>query len=66
MFATFASRFDNPKNAAIAAMSQASSSVKPCDAKVAKSVSSTSYAFWLTFTAKSSIAFCLLLISALR
>jgi hypothetical protein len=52
----FAIRFDSAKNAAIAPMSQMSSSVKPCSRNVEKSASSIAALFTATFIAKASIA----------
>jgi hypothetical protein len=63
---TLAIRFDRAKNAAIAAISQMSSSLKPCREISAKSGPDISYAARLTFMAKSSIAFCRGVMSALR
>ena len=63
----FAIRFDSAKNAAIAAMSQMSSSVKPCARSAAKSASSIVAAIAAqTFIAKSSIARWRGVMSALR
>ena len=53
----FAIRFDSAKNAAIAPMSQMSSSEKPCARSAAKSSSTTSAARCATFSANASIAF---------
>ena len=50
---TLAIRFDSAKNAAIAVMSQMSSSEKPWPATSAKSASEILLASWLTFMAKS-------------
>jgi len=61
-----ASRFDIAKNAAMEAMSQASSAVKPCAASAAMSPSPTACASSATFIAKSSIAIWRGLRSALR
>ena len=61
-----AMRFDNPKKAVMAAMSQMSSSLKPCACKGAKSSSSICAESRQTFIAKSSIALCRSLMSALR
>ena len=63
---TLASRFDNAKKAAIAVMSQMSSSEKPWPAISAISASEISLAARLTFMAKSSIARCRGVMSALR
>ena len=51
-----AMRFDKPKNAVMAAMSQASSSSNPCACRAAKSASSMAWDCKQTFMAKSSMA----------
>jgi len=52
----FAIRFDSAKNAAIAPMSQMSSSAKPRSRNAAKSASSSATLFSATFIANASIA----------
>ena len=64
--AALAMRLDRPKKAVIAAMSQMSSSVKPCSASTAKSSSSMSSDSRQTAMAKSSIAIWRGVMSALR
>jgi hypothetical protein len=59
-------RFDRPKKAVIAAMSQMSSSSKPCACSGGKSASSISCERRQTFIAKSSIARWRGVMSALR
>lgn len=59
-------RLDSPKKAAMAPMSQASSSSKPCSRSAAKSASSRVCEAVVTFIAKSSIARCRSMIGALR
>ena len=61
-----AMRLDRPKKAVMAAMSQASSSLKPWAARAAKSASSISCEARQTFIAKSSMARWRGLMSALR
>ena len=55
-----------PKKAAMAAMSQTSSSVKPCARSGSKSASLDLVRAAQTLMAKSSIAFCRGVMSALR
>ncbi|MNY70992.1 hypothetical protein D3C86_2092410 [compost metagenome] len=59
-------RLLRPKNAVMAAMSQMSSSSKPCACRATKSASSISWLRWQTFIAKSSIARWRGVMSALR
>ena len=59
-------RLLRPKKAVIAPMSQMSSSSKPCARRAAKSASSIAAEFVHTFIAKSSIARCRGVMSALR
>ena len=49
-------RFERPKRAVMPAMSQASSSLKPCARSAAKSASPSAAESLQTFIAKSSIA----------
>ena len=62
----FAMRFDSAKNAAIAPMSQMSSSLKPCGRSASKSASSIVPDAVATFIANASIAFWRGGMSALR
>ncbi len=62
----FAMRLLRPKKAVMPAMSQMSSSLKPWLRKVSKSSSQIDLASFHTFMAKSSMAICFGVMSALR
>jgi len=66
MLMRLAIRFDSAKKAAIAPMSQMSSSPKPCARSASKSSSTISLERCATLSAKASIAFCRGVMSALR